>query len=269
MPRPRVYKTEAIVLRHAPLGDTDKILTLYTPHMGKVRAVAKGVRRPRSKLAGHVEPLTRSAMLIAQGQNLDIVTQSQTIDSFISLKENLIRTSQAMYAAELLELFTVEDDANPTLYQAFHTALKALCSGSNGATVLRYYELRLLDILGYKPELNSCISCHSPLSHAYTYFSISGGGVVCSTCRHEEASARPISRDALEALRFLQRASAENVEGMSASPALSREMETTLREYIRYLLEREVKSTEFLDTLRSNTPGVALASDKRGGRGED
>ncbi len=269
MPRPRVYKTEAIVLRHAPLGDADKILTLYTPHLGKVRAVAKGVRRPRSKLAGHVEPLTRSAMMIAQGQNLDIVTQSQTIDSFVSLKENLLRTSQAMYAAELLELFTVQDDANPTLYQAFHTTLKALCSGSNGAMVLRYYELRLLDILGYKPELNSCISCHSPLSHAYTYFSISGGGVVCSGCRHGEASARSISRDALEALRFLQRAGAENVEGMNASPALSRELETTMREYIRYLLEREVKSTGFLDTLRRNTLGAVSASDKRGERGED
>ena len=113
MPRPRVYKTEAIVLRHDPLGDTDKILTLYTPYLGKLRAVAKGVRRPTSKLAGHVEPLTRSAMMIARGRNLDIVTQSHTIDSFVSLRDDLVRTTQAIYSTELLELFTVENDPTP------------------------------------------------------------------------------------------------------------------------------------------------------------
>ncbi|MFQ5934136.1 MAG: DNA repair protein RecO [Dehalococcoidia bacterium] len=266
MPRPRVYKTEAIVLKHAPLGDTDKILTLYTPHLGKVRAIAKGVRRPRSKLAGHVEPLTRSAMMIAQGQNLDVVTQSQTIDGFVSLKGDLRRISQAMYAAELLDLFTVQDDANPSLYQAFHSTLETLGRGPGGTTVLRHFELRLLDVLGFKPQMRDCISCGALLSHDYWYFSVSGGGIVCSGCRHGEASARPVSKDAVEVLQFLQRADAENIEGMKMPPSLSREIEVTLREYIRYLLEREVKSTTFLDTLRreagSSTVSAGPASNE-------
>ena len=250
MPRPRVYKTEAVVLKHTLLGDADKILTLYTPHMGKVRAVAKGVRRTKSRLAGHVEPLTRSAMMLSQGQNLDVVSQSQTINSYLGLREDLERTTLGIYAAELLDLFTLQDDANPSLYNLFLITLEALCSAANASMVIRYYETRLLDSLGFRPELSACISCRSSMSQEYTYFSVSGGGIVCSGCRGGEASTRPISQDALEALRFLQRAGLENVRDLTTPPSLSREMEITLREYIRYLLEREVRSTGFVDTVR-------------------
>ena len=130
MSRPRLYKTEAIVLRHQSLGDADKILTLYTPYLGKIRVVAKGVLKPKSKLAGHVEPLTRSSMMIARGQNLDVISQSHTIDSFIALREDLLGTSRAIYAVELLDLFTVQEDANPGLYETLLSTLSALARAS-------------------------------------------------------------------------------------------------------------------------------------------
>ncbi len=250
-------------MRHDPLGEADKILTLYTPYLGKLRIVAKGVRRPRSRLAGHVEPLTRSAMMIAQGRNLDILSQSHTIDSFVPLKEDLARTSQAIYAAELLGLFTVEEDANSILYQGFLATLEALCGTSEGALVLRRYELQLLDILGYRPELDSCISCNDPIGVPRAYFSPSGGGVVCPGCRSGEASVRPISDEALKVLQHLREADLRSIDGIRASASLSREVEAIMRGYIRYLLEREVKSTAFLDTLRrqplASTVGGAVA----------
>ena len=249
MPRPRVYKTEAIVLRHDPLGDADKILTVYTPYLGKLRAVAKGVRKPRSKLAGHVEPLTRSAMLIARGQNLDVLTQSQTIDSFVSLREDLVLTSQAIYAAELLDLFTVQEDANPDLYQTILSVLKTLSLTQDGGLALRHYELRLLGNIGFKPELYSCVSCHSPVAGSQVHFSASGGGVLCSGCLRGEVSVRPISPRALKALRYFQQASPSKITEITLPMTLSKEIEATMRAYIRYLLEREVKSTAFLDTL--------------------
>jgi hypothetical protein len=89
MARPRVYKTEAIVLKRTNLGEADNIITLYTPNFGKIRAVAKGVRRPKSKLGGHLDLLTQSALLLAQGQNLDIITQAQSIESFLTLKSDI------------------------------------------------------------------------------------------------------------------------------------------------------------------------------------
>ncbi len=99
MPKPRTYQTEAIVIRKIKLGEADRILTLYTPQLGKIRAVAKGVRRPRSKLAGHLELLTHSLVSLARGRNLDTIIGSQTINSFLLLKSDLELGAYALYRA--------------------------------------------------------------------------------------------------------------------------------------------------------------------------
>ena len=124
MPRSRVYKTEAIVLRHQILGDADKIVTVYSPYLGKLRLVGKGVLKPRSRVGGHVEPLSRVSLLIARGQNLDVISQVSPIESFVELRDDLHRTAQALYAAELIDLFTGEEDASPELYEALLETLK-------------------------------------------------------------------------------------------------------------------------------------------------
>jgi len=96
MPKPRTYQTEAIIIKKIKLGEADRILTLYTPHLGKIQGVAKGVRRPRSKLAGHLELLTHSQVSLARGRNLDTISGSQTIDSFLPLKSEVWLTSCAL-----------------------------------------------------------------------------------------------------------------------------------------------------------------------------
>src|SRR6185295_19423767 len=114
---PRVYTTPAIVLRQRKLGDADKILTLYTANFGKVDAVAKGVRKSRSKLGGHVEPLTQATFLLAQGKTLDIVTQVEMIESFQVLRDDLDRLSRALYACELLDKFTEPHEEHFEMYR--------------------------------------------------------------------------------------------------------------------------------------------------------
>src|SRR5258708_39802035 len=114
MPRPRVYKTDAIVLRQRKLGEADQIGTLFTAHGGKVDAVAKGVRRTKSRLAGHLEPLTHGAYLLAQGRELDIVTQAETNDGSPGLRGDLDRLSRGLYCAELVDrLLPARSEANP------------------------------------------------------------------------------------------------------------------------------------------------------------
>src|SRR3989304_4519194 len=108
MPIPRLYKTEAVVVRAMDLGEADRILTLLTPGLGKLRAVAKGVRRSQSKLGGHLDLLTRSSVMVARGKNLDIITQAQGLDSFLPLRNDLMRLGCGLYAAELAERFTPE-----------------------------------------------------------------------------------------------------------------------------------------------------------------
>ena len=133
----RFYNTEAVVLRKSELGEADSILTLYTPKRGKLRAVARGVRRPKSKLGGHVELLTYSQMSLSKSRNLDIITQSQTIESFLPLRDDLLRTSQALYVAEIIGQSTAEEEANYPLFKLLVDTLHWLCHARNGETALR------------------------------------------------------------------------------------------------------------------------------------
>ena len=250
MAKPRVYKTEAIVLKRNDLGEADSIITLYTPNLGKIRAVVRGVRKPKSKLGGHLDLLTQSALLLAHGQTLDVITQSQTIESFLPLKSNLKNISCALYMAELVNQFTAEGAEHYPVYRLLVDDLLWLCEARDSDVVLRHFELHLLSHLGYQPELYQCLNCKSPLTPERNLFSASGGGVLCSKCAGSEPATRPISVDALKVMRFLLSNTPASAGRLRMGRAISREVEQLLRWYIRYILEREVKSLEFLDHLR-------------------
>ena len=250
MPRPRVYKTAAIVLRQRKLGEADKILTLYTPNYGKLDAVAKGVRRPTSKLAGHVEPLTYSSFLLAQGRELDIVTQAQTIEAFTPLREQLERTGHALYAAELVDRSTPERQEAYPVFRLLLETLRRLAQRDDLETCVRFFEMQLLDELGYRPQLDRCVGCEAPLKPETNYWHAGGGGVLSPTCAAGEPLAQPLSLNALKVLRLLQRGPFPEAGRVRLPPSLAAEVEQHLRDYIRYLLERDVRSAAFVETLR-------------------
>ena len=250
MTRPRVYKTKAIILKRTRLGEADSILTFYTPYLGKLRAVAKGVLRPQSKMGGPTELLTHSTMLLSRGQNLDIITQSQTLEGFFPLRDDLWGTAYALYAVELVDRFTPEGLENYPLFRLLLNTLRGLCQAHNGELILHHFELHLLDCLGYRPQLQRCIYCSSLLQPTASFFSPGSGGVLCPACRTHEVIAYPLSPGALKALRWLQMSDWTAAGRLKLSPELSLELEKVIRGYIRHLLEREVKSAEWLDRLR-------------------
>jgi DNA repair protein RecO (recombination protein O) len=252
----RLYNTKAVVLKKNQLGEADSILTLYTPYRGKIRAVAKGVRRPKSKLGGHAELLTYSEMLLARSKNLDIITQSQNIDSFIPLRDDLWRTSQALYVVELVDRFTAEGEENYPLFGLLIDTMRWLCQAHRGELTLRYFELRLFEYLGYRPQLQQCVGCQSSLKPGGNFFTPSGGGVLCPRCRDREPIVYSLSLNALKVMRFLQRSDYAAVARLRVTPELSLELKRLTQGYIRYLLEREVKSVEWLDRLEKE--GLSL-----------
>ena len=250
MAQPRVYQTEAIIIKRINLGEADRILTLYTPEHGKVKAVAKGSRRPRSKLGGHVELLTYSQLLLAHGRNLEIVTQAQTIDSFLPLKENLKRMSCGLYISELVDAFSEEHAENGKLFRLLLETLHQLSQLEKNDIALRYFELQLLNFTGYRPQLQRCANCNSPLQPMTNYFSSSQGGVLCNDCGFQEPMARDLSVNALKVLRLWQDCDFGTANRIHINAGLAFELEQVLREYIKYLLERQVKSTLWLDRLK-------------------
>ncbi len=250
MSKPRNYQTEAIIIKKIKLGEADRILTLYTPHLGKIQAVAKGVRRPRSKLAGHLELLTHSQVSLARGRNLDTITGSQTINSFLPLKSDLELTSHALYAIELVDQFTADHIENHPLFQLLLETMHHLCQAGDNELVLRYFELHLLNEVGYRPQLQRCVSCQAPLEPTTNSFCSAAGGVLCPNCSQSQPLTYPLSVNALKVLRLLQNYDYNTVSKLKINPELSRELEGVMRAYLKYLLEREVKSVAWLDTLR-------------------
>lgn len=249
----RLYKTEAIILKGFKLSEADKVLTLYTPDMGKIKAVAKGISRPKSKLRGHVEMLTYSSLMLAHGKNLDIITQGQTINSFLSLRDNLWQISCALYTAELVDRFTPEHMENRPLFELLRDTLHTLCLINNAELVLRYFELHLLEYSGYRPQLNNCILCDTPLKPTTNFFSITGGGVLCPDCQYKESLVQPISLNTLKVLRFLQNNNISAATRLITTPRLLLELEQLIRSYIRYLIERETSSSKWLDQVKKLT----------------
>ncbi len=250
MSKPRNYQTEAIIIKKTKLGEADRILTLYTPHLGKIQAVAKGVRRPRSKMAGHLELLTHSQVSLARGRNLDTVTGSQTINSFLPLKSDLWLSACALYATELVNQFTADHIENHPLFQLLLETMHLLCQTGGNELVLRYFELHLLNEVGYRPELGKCVSCQRTLEPTTNSFCPRVGGVLCPHCRQHQPLTYPVSANALKVLQLVQGDDHNTVISLKMNRGLSGEILGLTRQYLRYLLEREMKSASWLDTLR-------------------
>jgi DNA repair protein RecO (recombination protein O) len=115
--RERTYWTEAIVLRRTDFGEADRLLTVFTPERGKIKLIAKGARRPTSRKSGHVELFSHGQFLVAVGRELDIITQAETLEPFLPLRNDLLRTTYAYYLAELSDAFAAERDENRPLFE--------------------------------------------------------------------------------------------------------------------------------------------------------
>ncbi len=247
-PRHRSYKTEAIVLRQTPLGEADRILTLFTTDIGKLRAVAKGVRRPGSRLGGHLELLNRVSVSLGQGRQLDVVGEVQTLQTYPRLRADLERLSMAIYMAEVIDLFSPERAVGYTVYRLFADTLDRLQQTPNAGLLVRYFEMRLLELSGYGPEFQSCVECRTELQPREHRFSCALGGVLCPGCRDtSNTPAVLISVGSMRVLRLLQRErSPSRLLEMEIPRGLAGETERTLRTYIRFIAERELKSAEFM-----------------------
>jgi DNA repair protein RecO (recombination protein O) len=251
MPDPREYQTEAIVIKKTKLGEADSILTFFTPHLGKIQGFARSLRKPKSKMAGHLELLTHSTVSLAKGRgNIDTIVGAQTINAFLPLKNDLWLTSCGLYIAELVHQFTAEHQEHYELFQLMLDTLEWLIQEENKELVLRYFELHLLENVGYRPQLKECVTCHHPLDPVTNYFSPTAGGMLCQKCNSNQAFSYPLSVNAQKVLRLLQNEDFKAAARVKIDSELTREIENVISGYFKYLLEKEVKAAAWLDTLR-------------------
>jgi DNA repair protein RecO (recombination protein O) len=248
--RTRSQRVEAIVLRHSDWGEADRLLWLFTRELGKVKVVAKGVRKPRSRKAGHLEPFTRVELMLAQGRDLPIVTQAEARDVYLALREDLVRVGYASYVIELLDRFTYEEGENNALYRLLSETLSRINKEAEPAFAVRFYEVRLLDLVGFRPQLLHCVNCNDEVKAEDQFFSFEKGGVICPRCGAKEGGVRPISVQALRILRHFQRSNYGEAQRLRLSSSVDRELENMMCNYLTYLLERGLNSPAFLKQVK-------------------
>ncbi len=246
----RSLHTEAVVLRHSDWGEADRLLTIFSREAGKLRAVAKGVRKMRSRKAGHLEPFTRSKVLLARGRDFWIVTQAETVDAYLPIGEDLLRTAYAAYVLELVDRFIYEEGENRPLYQLLVDTLERVSTLPDAFPAVRYFEIRLLDLLGFRPELNNCVRCGNEIKPEDQYFDAGQGGVLCPRCGDGVQTARPVTVNTLKFLRHYQRSTFREASRAELSPAVRRDMESLLNYYLTFLLERKLNAPAFLREVR-------------------
>jgi DNA repair protein RecO (recombination protein O) len=248
--RSRSQRVEAIVLRHSDWGEADRLLWLFTREIGKVKVVAKGVRKPRSRKAGHLEPFTRVELLLAHGRDLPIVTQAEARDVYLTLREDLVRVGYASYVIELLDRFTYEEGENMALYRLLSETLSRINNEAEPAFAVRYYEVRLLDLVGFRPQLVECLVCGNEIIAEDQFFSFEKGGVICPRCGTREAGVRPVSMPALRILRHFQRSNYSEAQRLRLASNVDFELENLMGNYLTYLLERGLNSPAFLKQVK-------------------
>jgi DNA repair protein RecO (recombination protein O) len=248
----RSIKVDAVVLRHSDWGEADRFLTLYSREAGKLRAVAKGARKIRSRKAGHLEPFTRVTLMLAKGRDMWIVTQAATIEAYQGLREDLEKTGYAAYVIEVLDRFTYEDGEHHVLYQLLIETLERIATSDQAFLAVRFYELRLLDLLGFRPQLVHCVKCERLIEAEDQFFSPLLGGVVCPACGANMPGLLPVSVTALKYLRHFQRSSYEGALKAILTPPVRRELEAILQNFLTYHLERKINSSAFLREVRGD-----------------
>lgn len=247
----RLYKTAGVVLKRLHMGEADAVITFCTPERGKVRAMARGVKRPRSRLAGHLEPLTHCALMLAEGRSFDIISGCETLGSFPAVRCDLWLLSHGLYAADLADRLSAEGAENRPLFRHLVDALASLDRGADPALVLRHFEFHSLACSGYLPELWECARCHRQLKPVTNYFSPAAAGLLCPACRGQEGLDRPASVDVVKVLRYLARHGMADVARLRVRPALAREIEDLMQGFVTYVLDREVASARWLRQLRA------------------
>lgn len=248
--RSRVNRMQGVVLRRRDQGEADRVLTVFTPDQGKRDLIAKGIRKTTSRKAGHLELFTHVSMLVAQARTWDIVTEATAVQSFRHLREDLDSISRAAYVAELVDVFGEASDDSQHLWDLLLLALHELDEAeTDPSLLLRWFELHLLSLAGFQPELFNCLGCGNPIQPVDNFLSLHAGGVYCPSCAENMSGVELIPADVLKILRHLQRSNWGAVRNLQVRPSNLQAAESILYRYLVTVLERQLKSADFVRRL--------------------
>lgn len=246
----RTYTVTALCLRGYPLKEADKILVLMTREEGLKRVVAKGLRKPKNKIGGRLEPFRENHVMLAKGRNMDIVTQVDSVKAYDGPRQDFDLMAAGMSASELLMAFLEDNDPHPEVYDLYVELLTTLKPGADAAVLLTAFELHLLDIIGYRPVLDFCMSCERPIEWGTDVYglNIEAGGVTCLHCESLMAGrVRKLTPEAWQILRVLQETTLTECAAFAGDTTVLAGIRHALKEYLSFRAEKELKAQGMFD----------------------
>lgn len=256
-------KTQAIVIRTLPFREFHKIITFYTPDFGKVKTVAYGVKSAKSKLSGSLELLNHGTLLFNHRENRELqnLTDFNLIDGFDPIRADFTSVTYACYFAELVDAVTSEGVSNPEVFNLLRCTYQFLVHADDVPLLARGFEIKLLDCVGYGPELSQCAHCSLLVTSAPSFekgastsypiiaFSVRHGGLLCADCQHRDAAAFSIAPGSCELLKMLRKSELNGLNRIHASTRNHRELKLPLSSFIQYHTERNLKSLRFIESV--------------------
>ncbi len=235
----KYYTTQAIVLRTYKLREADRIIVLVSPDRGMIRAVAKGIRKTKSKFGSRLEPTTHVSLQVHKGKSdLDLITQVETLNHFRIIREDLNRLTKAISMLEAVDQVVLPGEAAVELHRMLLGALKTL-EDNDSALVAPSFFLKLLVLEGTGPIVDQCVTCGDT---AIVSFSNDEGGVMCENHR----AGIPISSQAVEQLRLILGGNLGEALNQQES-LVTKEVEKIATEALEFFLERRIRTTRLLD----------------------
>ncbi|WP_319550439.1 DNA repair protein RecO [Desulfogranum marinum] len=241
-----VSSTRCLVLKTADHGESDKIVTLFSENLGKVTGIAKGAKRSKKRFVNKLEPFSRILVSYkpSRTSTLLFIAEAELEHAFLSLRQSYQKYAGAMYLCELILRFTKEKDPECGLFSLLTWALHALDQGDRPLKIAALFHIRLLDIAGYRPELECCSQCCKPISPKNTYTMQPGiGALLCNQCRSGNTMlTRQLSVQTLKFLEKAQGVSLGHLSRLQLPDKAARETLYTLHGYSCSLLQQDIHS---------------------------
>ncbi|MFH1836994.1 MAG: DNA repair protein RecO [Candidatus Omnitrophota bacterium] len=243
-----VLKTEGIILKKYQLRETSYILIVYTKDFGKIKGVLKGARNPYPQFTGDLEIFTKCEVLFYKKKKgaLDLISKCEAVKTFQEIRKDIERLTYANYFIELIDIATDDYDADEKLYNVLTGMLAMLNTSSSAKRTARIFEIKLLEAIGFKPELEKCVECGTTVEDNFR-FKTKSGGIVCAGCG---SGGLRISTGTVKFLRRIQNSELQKTFGVKVSKEMGKEIEIILRNFLTYHINKPIRSLSFLKELQ-------------------
>lgn len=240
-------KIEGIIIRTLDYGETNKIVTLFTKEKGKVAAIARGAKKPRSRMSAVAQQFVHGEFLLQSGSGLGVLQQGEVVNSNRKIREDIIRTAYASYLAELTDKLLDEKTPDLFLYREFNATLLAITEGKDAAIVTMMYELKLYEKAGFAPILDHCVRCSTTTD--LSGFSLKNGGVICRSCFMHDEDTMALDEKKIRLLQMFAQVGIERIGNISVKEENVVIMQSLLEAYYEQYGGLYIKSRKFLKQL--------------------